>query len=68
MKLEDYVTTGDCAKELGCSIGALRKRINRGRIKTELVGRQHLIPKTELTKQKKNPPKRGRPKKGTGRQ
>ena len=44
---EKYLTITQLAEKLGITRQAIHKGIQEGRIKSEMVGHQHVIPKAE---------------------
>jgi excisionase family DNA binding protein len=62
MKLDDYLTVNEAAKNRGVSRQAIQDLISRGRLKASRVGNQWLIHKRDLAGYKPDPG--GRPSKG----
>jgi excisionase family DNA binding protein len=59
--LGDYVRVAEAAEELGISVSAVHKAIDRGKITAEHFGPLLLIHRSELDRFKALPRRRGRP-------
>jgi excisionase family DNA binding protein len=64
--MNDELTIEEAAQELGVTMEAVRKRLQREGMKGRNIGgRIWLVPRSEVERHRAHPPHRGRPRKDT---